>query len=151
MIVPCVFYLLVVLVSITDSVQALNFVDKCPSNLTEKEKASKRLGCGSDKYGNNQYICVPNVNMTNLVEFCFNGLMGTQEKGFCLRASGERLVPESCESFSTGCPEDHYPKTEIYKYPACQTINPLDIINGSKNSKEHFILVAGIIFAAIFV
>ena len=61
--------------------QALNFVDKCPSNLTEKEKASKRLGCGSDKYGNNQYICVPNVNMTNLVEFCFNGLMGTQEKG----------------------------------------------------------------------
>ena len=59
--------------------------------------------------------------------------------------------------------------------PACQMINPLDqcpscpstsygvykdepvdnhtiySINGSKNSKEHFILVAWIIFAAIFV
>ena len=41
--------------------------------------------------------------------FAFNRL------GFCLRAFEERLVPVSCESFSTGCPEDHFPKTEIYK------------------------------------
>lgn len=56
-------------------------VDTCPKNLTEVIKASRRLGCGKDEYGNNQYMCLPNVEKTSLIEFCFQGIMGLQPKG----------------------------------------------------------------------
>ena len=56
-------------------------VDVCPKNLTKVIEASRMLGCGNDTYGNNQYLCLPNVNKTSLVEFCYDGLMGLQEKG----------------------------------------------------------------------
>lgn len=56
-------------------------VEDCPTNLHATENASKRLGCNQDIYGNNQYICVPNVEKTSLVEFCFKGIMGILDKG----------------------------------------------------------------------
>ena len=56
-------------------------VDVCPEKLTTKTEASKRLGCDKDEYGNDQYICLPTVNMSYLVEFCYNGIMGYHEKG----------------------------------------------------------------------
>lgn len=54
----------------------MSFVDNCPTSLAEIEVASNRLECKNDIYGNNQYICVPNLNMTSSVEFCFDGIMG---------------------------------------------------------------------------
>lgn len=59
-------------------------VDVCPKNLTKVIESSKKLRCGNDDYGNNQYLCLPNVNKTSLVEFCYNGTMGFQEKGIFL-------------------------------------------------------------------
>lgn len=59
----------------------MSMVKECPTNSMETEKASKRLQCGMDKYGDNQYICVPNVEKTSLVEFCYDGTMGSQGKG----------------------------------------------------------------------
>ena len=59
-------------------------VDVCPQNLTEVIEASKKLGCGYDEYGKNQYLCLPHVNKTSLVEFCYEGIMGRQEKGIPL-------------------------------------------------------------------
>ena len=59
-------------------------VDVCPKNLTKVIESSKKLRCGNDDYGNNQYLCLPNVNKTSLVEFCYNGTMGLQEKGIFL-------------------------------------------------------------------
>ena len=56
-------------------------VEACPKNLTKVFEASKRLGCKNDEYGNNQYICLPHVDNTSLVEFCYGGLMGFQKKG----------------------------------------------------------------------
>ena len=56
-------------------------VDVCPKNLEELTKASTILGCGNDAYGNNQYLCLPNLDKTSLVEFCYGGLMGMSEKG----------------------------------------------------------------------
>lgn len=56
-------------------------VNVCPQNEHEVIQASKRLGCGDDRYGNNQYLCLPNKNKTSLVEFCFQGVMGLVEKG----------------------------------------------------------------------
>ena len=56
-------------------------VDTCPTNLTQVIESSTRLGCDKDEYGNDQYICLPTVNMSSLVEFCYNGIMGYHEKG----------------------------------------------------------------------
>ena len=56
-------------------------VDACPENLTTIIKASKRLGCDKDLYGNDKYICLPTVDRSSLVEFCYNGIMGYYEKG----------------------------------------------------------------------
>lgn len=56
-------------------------VDVCPENEHDVIKASKRLGCGIDIYGNNQYMCIPFKNKTSLVEICFQGVMGIVEKG----------------------------------------------------------------------
>ena len=56
-------------------------VKKCPRNLTAVLAASSRLGCGKDVYGNSQYMCLPNVRKSSLVEFCYGDVMGMQEKG----------------------------------------------------------------------
>ena len=59
----------------------MEYLDECPSSFSEVEKASRRLGCGKDKFGNNQYLCLPSAEKDSLIEFCYNGLMGLQEKG----------------------------------------------------------------------
>lgn len=56
-------------------------VDVCPKTSTTVIEASKRLGCGHDEFGNSQYLCLPNINMTSFFEFCYEGIMGLQEKG----------------------------------------------------------------------
>ena len=56
-------------------------VQHCPKTETEVYEASKRLRCGSDIYGNNQYMCLPNRNKTTLYEFCHEGVMGIQKPG----------------------------------------------------------------------
>lgn len=56
-------------------------VTQCPTNAAEKFLASTRLGCGSDIYGNDQYICAPNEAKTSLVELCYEGIMGIIDKG----------------------------------------------------------------------
>ena len=56
-------------------------VKKCPRNLTAVLAASNRLGCRRDAYGNTQYMCLPNVQKSSLVEFCYGDVMGMQEKG----------------------------------------------------------------------
>lgn len=61
--------------------KGMPLVNECPTNLTEIAAASKRLECVNDKYGNNQYLCVPDKEKTSLVELCYDGIMGIQEKG----------------------------------------------------------------------
>ena len=51
-------------------------VEACPTNLTKVIEASRKLGCKNDEYGNNQYLCLPIVDNTSLVEFCYGGIMG---------------------------------------------------------------------------
>ena len=55
--------------------------DICPQTLKEVKEASQRLGCGKDQYGTNQYMCLPNVEKTSLIEFCHDGVMGIKESG----------------------------------------------------------------------
>nr|XP_022286793.1 uncharacterized protein LOC111099689 isoform X1 [Crassostrea virginica]XP_022286794.1 uncharacterized protein LOC111099689 isoform X1 [Crassostrea virginica] len=98
-------------------------VNVCPKNQTEVDEAGKRLGCGQDKYGHSQYMCLPNEEKTSLVEFCYNGVMGIVYKGCCLEASARKVIRRECSSFAFGCPEEHVYKYELFKYPACQYIN----------------------------
>nr|XP_022295214.1 uncharacterized protein LOC111105304 isoform X5 [Crassostrea virginica] len=93
-------------------------VDVCPQNWTKVIEASEKLGCGDDDYGNNQYLCLPHVNKTSLVEFCYEGIMGRQEK-----ASEGKLIHTNCVGFSSGCPETPYITSDFYKYSACQELN----------------------------
>lgn len=72
----------------------MEYLNECPSSLSEIEKASNRLGCGKDKYGNNQYLCLPNEKKDSLNEFCYNGVMGLQEKGKRLRYIHTRKINE---------------------------------------------------------
>lgn len=67
-------------------------VDVCPGNLTAITKASQKLGCGNDEYENNQYLCVPNVDKSSLVEFCYDGIIGYQEKGIFLKLTFSTLI-----------------------------------------------------------
>lgn len=53
----------------------------CPKNETEAYNASDRLNCSTDKYGTNQYMCVPNKEKTSLVEFCYDGVMELENNG----------------------------------------------------------------------
>lgn len=53
----------------------------CPKNKMEVGKASQKLGCGVDKYGNIQYLCLPKKDKTSLVELCIDRVMGIQDKG----------------------------------------------------------------------
>lgn len=56
-------------------------VRKCPRNASEIVEAQKRLNCGDDKYGNNQYLCLPDAEKTGLFEFCYDGIMGWRQNG----------------------------------------------------------------------
>ncbi|XP_078325933.1 uncharacterized protein LOC111103934 [Crassostrea virginica] len=98
-------------------------VDVCPENLTTITKASKRLGCNKDEYGNDQYICLPTVDMSSLVEFCYNGIMGYNKKGNCLQASKGNLTLFPCVGFSSGCPKTSFKSSDFYKYSACQSLD----------------------------
>ena len=57
-------------------------VSTCPKNLTEVEVASTRLKCGADDHGHSQYMCLPNVEKTSLVEFCYKDTLGIRQKRY---------------------------------------------------------------------
>lgn len=114
------------LLFISDTVIALaptGFTKRCPTNQFEVDIASTRLNCGKDKYGNNQYMCLPNKEKSSLIEFCFTGVLGAEEKGYCLEFFEGKIVHHSCLLFKYGCPDKEYYDTEFFKYPACQTID----------------------------
>lgn len=63
----------------------INVERMCPNTEEEIEKARKRMKCGNDLYGRNRYMCLPDKKLKSLKEFCFNDVMGLQEKGIYLR------------------------------------------------------------------
>ncbi|XP_078319447.1 uncharacterized protein LOC111100159 [Crassostrea virginica] len=100
-------------------------VKKCPNNLTAVLAASRRLGCRRNVYGNSQYMCLPNVQKSALVEFCYGDVMDMQEKGNCLEVSNGDLFVKSCTTFENGCPKEHFKNTDFYKFHACQIIDTI--------------------------
>ncbi|XP_061193202.1 uncharacterized protein LOC133201412 [Saccostrea echinata] len=99
-------------------------VDSCPTSETEFIRAATRLNCGVDEYGRSQYTCVPNEDRSALVEFCYSKIVGFYQKGHCLVTTGNGTLDQiSCHHFKTGCPEENFRGTGLYKFSACSRIN----------------------------
>ena len=62
-------------------IKSMARVSACPKSKTDVKKAGEKNGCGKDKYGNNQYMCLPNEEKTSLVEFCYDRVMGIEYQG----------------------------------------------------------------------
>ena len=56
-------------------------VHECSTTEDEVNLARIEMGCGSDEYENNQYMCLPHEGLEYLVEFCYRWVMGIQEQG----------------------------------------------------------------------
>lgn len=95
-------------------------VDKCPMNKSEFEEAALRMNCSRDT----RYLCAPDRNLSNLIEFCTDikrSLFGPEK---CVRLEGTGYLNHyDCGEFSSGCPSMAYNDDAIYKYPACLSIN----------------------------
>nr|XP_022300702.1 uncharacterized protein LOC111108910 [Crassostrea virginica] len=93
-------------------------VNECPGNKTEFERASEKMNCSG------RYLCAPNRDLTNLIEFCTDRRRSLYSAGNCVRLQGTGdLNHYNCSMFSTGCPNEPYSDDEIYKFPACLNIN----------------------------
>ncbi|XP_052682874.1 uncharacterized protein LOC128163341 [Crassostrea angulata] len=95
-------------------------VDKCPMNISEFEEAAIRMNCPRDT----RYLCAPDRNLSNLIEFCTDikrSLLGPDK---CVRLEGTGYLNHyDCSEFSSGCPSTAYYDDAIYKYPACLSIS----------------------------
>lgn len=55
----------------------MNPVEICPKNATEFETAARTRNCS----GNGRYLCAPDRNLSNLIEFCTDTKRSLFEKG----------------------------------------------------------------------
>ncbi|XP_061177497.1 uncharacterized protein LOC133186291 [Saccostrea echinata] len=103
-------------------------VDSCPLSKENTTEAATRLNCSVDEHGRSQYVCVPNENLTAIVEFCYTkSIVGLYQDGHCLKTIRDGFLDQiSCKNFTEGCPAEHYRSTDLYKYPACSHLNTED-------------------------
>ncbi|XP_022302949.2 uncharacterized protein LOC111110649 isoform X2 [Crassostrea virginica] len=96
----------------------VNHVDKCSLSEQDWNMKSNQLRCNKT----HGYHCVPNKNLTSLIEFCYPG--GRFEKGNCLELAARGVLNHvPCSNFSSGCPDTNFNSRELYKYPKCLAIN----------------------------
>lgn len=93
----------------------------CPRNKAEWVRRSNAFNCTNS----NSYICLPNEQLTDLVEFCYNGSPTPITSGVCLflDEKGIGLEPYNCTNFTCGCPDSIYFMNNIYKYPNCVSVS----------------------------
>lgn len=70
-------------------------------------------------------MCLPNEQLSALVEFCYIGDQTLIEPGLCLylEKRGIGLGFYNCSNFSNGCPYSSYSTETIYTYPNCVSIS----------------------------
>nr|XP_022305978.1 uncharacterized protein LOC111112629 isoform X7 [Crassostrea virginica] len=103
-------------------------VRDCPRNETEWKEASNRLNCTSgDSSPMNKYHCLPADNRTTLLEFCYSRTRAQVVEGLCMVLVERKHILNhyNCSTFNEGCPHTWYFSDEMYKYPACFEIDPL--------------------------
>ncbi|XP_061193727.1 uncharacterized protein LOC133201958 [Saccostrea echinata] len=92
----------------------------CPRNKSEWRNRSSDLNCTES----NGYMCIPNENITELLEFCYRYPRIPIEKNICLilKKSTSLVEAYSCPQFKNGCPDKQYWSDEIFKYQNCLSI-----------------------------
>ncbi|XP_062600029.1 uncharacterized protein LOC134261624 [Saccostrea cucullata] len=100
-------------------------VDSCPLSEVKTREAASRLNCSVDENGRSRYVCVPNQDLSALVEFCYTKtIVGLYQAGNCLKMIGNGFLDKiSCKNFLEGCPADHFRSTDLFQYPACHRLN----------------------------
>nr|XP_034334849.1 uncharacterized protein LOC117692007 [Crassostrea gigas] len=92
----------------------------CPKNETEWIKRSSDLNCTE----HNGYMCLPNQDFTELLEFCYTEPKVRIQKGVCLfLVKGVSKVDSyDCCKFNDGCPISFYLSDKSFEHQACLSI-----------------------------
>lgn len=115
-----VFLMILILknISTNDYVFTVHTTKVCPTNQMEMDERSLALNCSK----RNGYTCLPDKNLTVLLEFCYKRARIAVPKGFCLFLRYSDVDAYDCKRFIHGCPDADYYSDEIYKYPNCVSI-----------------------------
>lgn len=92
----------------------------CPRNQSEWNERSSSIYC-NDSIG---YMCMPNENITELIEFCFPAPYTWIEEGVCLvlHKQNSEFLSYNCNKFWSGCPSSAYPSYNSFEHPNCTAI-----------------------------
>ncbi|XP_065925447.1 uncharacterized protein [Magallana gigas] len=92
----------------------------CPRNQSEWNKRSSAINCTD----NNGYMCIPNDDRTQLLEFCYiyPRILITKDTCLYMYTSLSRVNAYNCRHFRSGCPSSIYLSSEIFKNPSCVMI-----------------------------
>uniref|UniRef100_A0A8W8JPR8 Novel STAND NTPase 3 domain-containing protein n=1 Tax=Magallana gigas TaxID=29159 RepID=A0A8W8JPR8_MAGGI len=84
----------------------------CPRNQTEWDERSSAINCTET----NGYMCLPNEQRTELIEFCYIDPFAWVEEGVCLYLikGSSRINGYNCVQFISGCPTSSHRSSESY-------------------------------------
>lgn len=92
----------------------------CPRNQKDWNERSSALNCTE----RNAFLCLPNENLTQLLEFCYSDSKIRIQEGICLFLYKRYSLVDAyeCHGFTHGCPNTSHFSDEIYKYPSCVSL-----------------------------
>lgn len=92
----------------------------CPKNEAEWNKRSSALNCSEL----NGYMCLPNQQLTELLEFCYRERLIWIQDGLCLYLvkNVSKLNGYNCKNFTYGCHNSSFLSDRIFEHPACTSI-----------------------------
>lgn len=92
----------------------------CPRNESEWHERSSAINCNKS----NGYMCMPNEDLTELLEFCYIYPFIWIQEDVCmyLYKKFSRLNAYNCVKFRSGCPKYATVSSRIYEYPSCSSI-----------------------------
>nr|XP_034309854.1 ankyrin repeat and protein kinase domain-containing protein 1 isoform X2 [Crassostrea gigas] len=108
----------------------------CPKNQTEWNERSSAISCNES----NGYLCLPNENITELLEFCYIHPFIWIQEGLCLYLNKRysRVNSKACQHFQSGCPNSSHQSIRNFQYPSCLEIgNGCFVAEPSCNSKTN--------------
>ncbi|XP_052692345.1 uncharacterized protein LOC128170606 [Crassostrea angulata] len=92
----------------------------CPRNETEWNQRFSAINCTKD----NGYMCLPNENITELLEFCYKYPFILIQEDICLylRKRYSAVDSYNCTSFLSGCPNTSHVSYKLFEKHHCTSI-----------------------------
>lgn len=92
----------------------------CPRNQKEWNQRSSAINCTE----NNGYLCLPNENFTELLEFCYQYPFILIQEDICLYLSKRysAVYSHDCTGFRYGCPNSSYASYKLFEKHHCTSI-----------------------------